>query len=121
MEKRATPKFTAGQNIAMKIPSHVYDQTVDFYRNVLQLPQITTKLPEIVFEFGDKLLWLDKVDHLSQAEIWLEIRSDDIDAAAKYLKEKGVVRRDEIEPLSQGFAGFWIASPAEIIHLICND
>ena len=30
----------------------------------------------------------------------------------------GVARCDAIEPLPQGFDGFWISSPAGIIHLI---
>jgi len=29
-----------------------------------------------------------------------------------------IARRDEIEPLPDGFAGFWIAAPADIITLI---
>jgi hypothetical protein len=32
-----------------------------------------------------------------------------------------VVRRDEIEPLPEGFKGFWISNPANIIHLISQE
>ena len=30
-------KFEAGINIAIKIPKRKYDETVDFYRNILKL------------------------------------------------------------------------------------
>lgn len=64
-------------------------------------------------------LWIDNVPGISQAELWLELRTSDGEAAAAYLAESGVTRRDEIEPLPQGSDGFWIASPGNIIHLVC--
>jgi hypothetical protein len=63
-------------------------------------------------------LWIDKIEGISQAEIWLEVITDDAETAAKYFDEKHCVRRDEIEKLPKGFRGFWIANPADIIHLI---
>jgi catechol 2,3-dioxygenase-like lactoylglutathione lyase family enzyme len=116
-----TPKFAAGHNIAMKIPSHEFSRTVEFYRDILGLPLIEEEVPNIVFEFGGMRLWLDKVDHISQAEIWLEIESNDVEAAAEYLKGHGLTRRDDIEPLPEGFKGFWISNPANIIHLVSQD
>lgn len=115
------PRFTAGHNIAMKIPPHEFSRTVEFYKDILGLPLVEEEAPNIVFEFGGKRLWLDKLDFISQAEIWLEIQADDIDAAAEYLMRRGVVRRDEIEPLPEGFKGFWISNPANIIHLISQE
>lgn len=110
--------FKAGQNIALKVPSHQYEETVTFYRDIIGLQQIKNEEPEIVFKFGDKKLWIDKVKHLSQAEIWLEIECDDIKGAKKHFKKHGVYRRDEIEKLPLEFNGFWISSPSNIIHLI---
>ena len=121
MAKPQQPEFLAGDNIAMKIPPHEYSATVKFYRDVIGLPQIESMLPDIVFKFGDKRLWLDAVDHISQAEIWLEIKTDDVTAAAEYLAQKDIVRCDGIESLPQGFEGFWITSPANIIHLVSGD
>ena len=34
------PQFSGGANIAIKCPSHTYDQTVSFYRDTLGLPLI---------------------------------------------------------------------------------
>jgi hypothetical protein len=53
---------------------------------------------------------------MGQAELWLELVTDDVPAAARHLVAAGVVRRDEIEPLPEGFEGFWISSPAASIR-----
>ena len=116
------PTFSPGTNIAIKVPVHEYDSTVTFYRDILGLKQVTLESPDkyesTAFEFGDKNLWIDKISGISQAEIWLEIKTDDIQKAETYLKTKGLCRRDEIEPLPSEFKGFWLSSPSNIIHLI---
>jgi catechol 2,3-dioxygenase-like lactoylglutathione lyase family enzyme len=115
------PKFAAGRNIAMKVPSHEYQATVAFYREVLGFAPIEEPGTDAVrFAFGDKVLWIDDVPALSQAEIWLEVVTDDAEGAASYLAEHDCVRRDEIEPLPEGMKAFWISSPANIIHLISS-
>jgi hypothetical protein len=116
-----SPKFAAGRNIAMKIPPHQFPRTVEFYRDILGLPLVAEEVPNIVFEFGENRLWLDKVEHISQAEIWLEIQCDDAEEASEYLRNRGVTRCDEIEQLPEGFKGFWISNPANIIHLVSQD
>jgi hypothetical protein len=83
--------------------------------------EITTHAPSVGFEFGANNLWIDRVPAISQAEIWLEVVTDDIAAASEHLQSAGVVRCDEIEPLPEGFQAFWVASPASIIHLICKE
>lgn len=108
----------------MKIPSHEYEATVSFYRNIIGLAERSASSSDpsdnIVFQFGDKILWIDRVPGLSQAEIWLELVADDMEAAAKHLEAHGIVRRDEIEPLPDGFKGFWVCSPSNIIHLVTS-
>ncbi|MHC9511789.1 VOC family protein [Kangiella sp. M94] len=119
------PDFKPGRNMAMKVPAHEYDKTVAFYRDVLGFELIPLDNDEetntIRFKFGDKVLWIDRVETVSQAEIWLEVVTDDLDAAAEYFQESDVVRCDEIEPLPEGFKGFWISSPSNIIHLVTNS
>ena len=113
------PTFTPGRNMAMKIPSHEYRQTVAFYRDILGLKELSSPDDETPrFSFGDKVLWLDCVPHLSQAELWLEVVTPDVEQAAAYLAEQGCARRDDIEPLPDGFQGFWVAGPSNIIHLV---
>ena len=114
-------KFAAGRNIAMKLPPHLYEATVHFYRDVLGLKEITKHAPSVGFVFGSNNLWLDRVPGISQAETWLEIVTNDIKAASEHLKVAGIVRCDEIEPLPKGFQAFWVSSPASIIHLVCKD
>jgi len=119
----APVKFAGGRNIAMKVPPHLWEETVRFYRDVVGLRVIEkapTVPPSVCFEFGANQLWIDRVDALSQAEVWLELRADDVQGAAEHLKAAGVVRRDEIEPLPESFAGFWIQNPASIIHIVAK-
>ncbi len=112
--------FSPGRNIAIKVPSHLHEATVGFYRDVLGLEQLARHLPAVVFDFGSQQLWIDEVPGMSQAETWLEVITSDIDAAALHLARAGVVRCDDIEPLPEGERAFWIASPASIIHLVCE-
>ena len=113
--------FAAGKNIAMKVPPHLYETTIQFYRDVLGLEPITEHAPSVGFKFGFNNLWIDRVVGLSQAETWLEVVTNDIAAASEQLKAAGIVRCDEIEPLPEGFQAFWISSPASIVHLVCKD
>lgn len=119
------PRFKPGNNIAMKVPTQEFEATVAFYRDILGFELIESLSSDnkdsVVFRFGDKNLWIDKAPQLSRSEIWLEVRTDDIDIAADYLAEKQCVRRDDIELLPDGFSGFWISSPTNVIHLITAD
>ena len=120
-----TPGYAPGRNIAMKVPAHEYARTVAFYRDVLRLEELEGTPPSatetVRFAFGDKVLWIDRVPAMSQAEIWLEIATDDVEAAAAHLEEHGCVRRDEVEPLPCDFEAFWISSPSNIIHLVAGE
>jgi catechol 2,3-dioxygenase-like lactoylglutathione lyase family enzyme len=115
------PRFRAGRNIAMKVPAHQYAATVRFYREILGLKSIDAKPPAVGFEFGASQLWIDAVASLSQAEIWLEIVTDDIATADRVLAAGGAVRCDHVEDLPEDMQALWISSPASIIHLVCTD
>ncbi len=115
------PKFSPGRNIAMKIPPHEFSRTVAFYREILGLAVLAEHPESIVFDFGGKRLWLDRVPHLSQTEIWLAVETADAPAASSHLAAKGVIRCDDIEPLPEVFSGFWIVSPAGIVHLVSGE
>ena len=60
-------EFKGGIDIAIKVPPHQFQQTLDFYRNVLGLPEITDKPPATGFELGPNRLWIDEAPALSQA------------------------------------------------------
>ncbi len=94
------------------------ERSVAFYRDVLGFEVIGRHAASTVFRFGDKRLWVDRVPTLSQGEVWLEVQAEDVKAAAAWFAAQGVVRHDEIEPLPDGFDGFWIAAPGGMIHLI---
>ena len=113
--------FKGGRNIAMKVPPHQYEATVRFYRDVIGLKPLEGFGPAIGFEFGSNHLWIDRVESVSQAEIWLELTTDDTVEAAQRLAAAGVVRCDGIESLPQGFDAYWISSPSQIVHLVCQE
>ena len=46
---------------------------------------------------------------------------DDADKAAKILAEHGVVRCDDVERLPDGFDGFWIMNPSQIVHHVTGS
>lgn len=50
--------------------------------------------------------------------MWLELFTDDHEAALGGLAEKGVVRCDAVEDLGEGFRGGWIMNPANIVHML---
>ena len=113
-------KFEAGNNLAMKVPLHEYEATLMFYREILGLEELTPAEENATprFDFGGKVLWIDAAEGCSQAEIWLEVTSDDPAGAAEHLRQAGLVRCDAIEALPDGFDGYWIVSPCNIIHLV---
>ena len=107
-----------GDNIAMKIPAQHYAATVAFYEQVLGLERIASLQPEAVFQFGGKRLWLDSMEDIDQVQIWLEIHCEDLEQAEQYFRDQGIERCDQVEPLPDGFAGFWIKNPTGVIHLV---
>jgi len=119
------PEFVPGKNIAVKTPSHEYETVVGFYKNVLGFKQIPIENADhyesVAFEFGDKVLWVDRIEGISQSEIWLEILSKDIAASQEYLVAQGCKLRNDIEELPNSIEGFWLSSPSNIIHLVVNE
>jgi hypothetical protein len=113
-----TANIRGGFNIAMKVPSHEYEATLRFYRDVIGLKPYDEKAPAKGFELGPNRLWIDEAPMLSQAEVWLELFTDSFEDAAEHLAKAGVVRCDAIEPLGEGFRGGWIMNPANIVHLV---
>ena len=75
------PQFSGGANIAIKCPAHTYEQTVAFYRDTLALPLIEEESDGCIFQFGPNRLWIDKVPNLSHPDIWLELETNDTEAA----------------------------------------
>ena len=118
MSDQTKTTFQAGRNIAMKVPPHQFEATISFYRDVLALSHLKSETNSECFVFGGLHLWIDRAPAMSQAEVWLEVQSDDTDKASELLNAAGVTRCDEIEPLPDGFDGFWIANPAGIVHLV---
>ena len=113
-----TADMNGGINIAMKVPSHQYDATVAFYRDVVGPKTFSAKAPAIGFELGPNRLWIDEAPNYSQAEVWLELFTSDHKQALGHLEKNGVVRCDTVEDLGEGFRGGWVMNPANIVHMV---
>ena len=113
-----TPTFRGGGNIAIKTPTAQFDALVAFYRDTVGLEVVHDDPGNVAFRFGAIRLWVDRCPQMSQAEIWLELETDDTEAAARHLEKGGAVRCDAIEPLPSGLDGFWVSAPAQVIHLV---
>ncbi|GAA2605415.1 VOC family protein [Actinomadura fulvescens] len=120
------PRFTAGLNIAMKIPKARYEATVAFYRDTLgfevsedDVSSTPTVSRTHAVRFGPTTLWLDCVDNFSQPDLWLQLHTDDLDAAVEQLAGTGITPCDEVEPLvNPESRSHWITNPAGIVHLL---
>jgi len=112
--------FKGGPNIAIKTPPGDYIRTVMFYRDTLGLEVLSEDERSVSFAFGANRLWIDKVDALSRAEVWLEVVANNVKSAEDRMARDGVRRCDEIERLPLDFDGFWIANPAGIVHLVAS-
>jgi catechol 2,3-dioxygenase-like lactoylglutathione lyase family enzyme len=122
-----TPQFTGGVNIAMKIPRQDYEPTVTFYRDVLGLavtsePSGTPSVPESHrVAFGPNILWLDRVDHGTRAELFLQLQTSHLDRATARLADHGTSTCDEVEQLPAEAHAHWIRNPAGVVHLLIED
>ncbi len=118
--------FRGGTNVAMKLPKAQFARTVAFYRDVLGMEVKVETGPETLaavsrsagVAFGPVTLWLDQVDNYAQAELWLELFTDDVEAATKHLATHGIDPQDELEPLPSGLPAHWITNPGGIPHIV---
>lgn len=118
-------KFEGGTNIAIKIPKRKYEETVNFYREILKL-EVTEKPidnPTVSrthqVKFGNNIVWLDCVDNSSHSEAWLELKTPDVEVAARYLKSRGIDTCDELEKIPENM--HWIIDPAGTVFILCES
>jgi len=118
----SSPTFSAGVNIAIKIPKSKYVQTVAFFRDVLRFDvkerpidnPTVSRTHEV--KFGHNTIWLDCVDNYTHSETWLELRTPDVEKAAIWLRDNGVDTCDELEKLPDGH--HWIMDPAGTVFIV---
>lgn len=118
--------FKAGINIAIKIPKNKYEQTVEFYRNILKFKveekpisnPTVSRTHKVIF--GNNIIWLDCVDNYTHSETWLQLTVPNVEEATDYLKYSNVPFCDEIEELPQNM--HWITDPAgNVFNLQQNE
>jgi len=115
-------KFEGGINIAVKIPKNKYEQTVAFYRNILQLEVEEKPIDNPTVsrthqvKFGHNTMWLDCVDNYTHSETWMELNVENVAEATNYLRSKGVDTCDEIEQLPADM--HWVMDPAGTVFIV---
>ena len=120
-----TPKFSGGVNIAIKIPKMKYEETVGFYKDVLRLSVEEKLITHLTIsrthevKFGPNTVWLDCVDNYTHNEVWLELRTPDVDTAATYLESKGIKTCDEIEEIPKDM--HWIMDPGGTVFIVAKE
>jgi hypothetical protein len=115
-------KFEGGINIAIKIPKNKYEETVRFYREILKLEvnekpidnPTVSRTHEV--KFGPNIVWLDCVDNYTHSETWLDLRTNDVDRATRYLRSHGIEPCDELEKIPE--AMHWIQDPAGTVFIL---
>ena len=85
---------------------------------MVKLPVFEEKAPAIGFLLGPNRLWIDEAPNYIQAEVWLELFTDDHCMALARLEAGGAIRCDQIEDLGDGFKGGWIMNPANVVHMV---
>ncbi len=106
-----------GRNIAIKVPLFRYEETVAFYRDRVGLHVTQTLANSTGLSFGEMTLWVDRVPHQSQHDVWLELFSD---TPTEALAKLGSPQRDELEPLD-GVTGHWTSDPAGTVLLVRRE
>src|SRR5690606_33963101 len=115
-------EFKGGVNIALKIPKRKYDETVAFYKNILRLETEEKPIDNPTVSrthrvtFGNNVLWLDCVDNYSHSEVWLELKTDDVNKATDYLQAQKVETCDELEEIPDNM--HWITDPAGTVFIL---
>ncbi len=116
------PIFKGGINFALKIPKSKYAKTLDFYRNILkfEVREVPITHPTVSrshqVAFGDNIIWLDCVDHCTHAEVWLEIKTPDVEKATEYLSTHAIETCDELEEIPEN--AHWIQDPAGTVFIL---
>ena len=114
--------FEGGVNIAIKVPKHKYAQTVKFYRDILKLhvEEKPIEHPTIsrthLVTFGPNTVWLDCVDNYAHSEIWLDLRTNDVEKSTEYLASHGIHPCDELEEIPSDT--HWIMDPAGTVFIL---
>jgi hypothetical protein len=61
-------------------------------------------------------------DNYSQPDLWLQLHTDDLDAATGKLADIGIRPCDEVEPLENlDSRTHWIKNPAGVVHLLAES
>ena len=115
--------FGGGALIILRCPSHKYESTVAFYRDILglRLKQREHQREAIAccFEWSDDAnLTVVRIDKLTHPTIWLTVDATDLPQGQDIFEKSSLLRTDITETLPEGVEGFWSAPPNDMVHII---
>lgn len=124
-----TEDLRAGTNIAIKIPPARFEATVAFYRDALgfelteeDVSAVATLSRSFSLPFGPVTLWLDRVEGLTETQVWFELVTDDLPSSHAQLTAAGALPCDEVEPFPDiGGSAHWVRDPAGTVHLLRTE
>lgn len=116
----------ASNNIALKIPQELFEETLHFYRDILLMDteEIQVNGPQVIrsakISFGSICLWLDAVPARKEPRILLELSTDQLQKARAYFMANEIAF---VNPEEEGLENVdWIKDPAgNILHLSADN
>ena len=116
-------EVSGSDTIIVRCPSHRYDSTISFYREIMGLHGEYHGKDMCKIEWGKGPgtgLWIQKVDRLTHPSLWLVVDTNDNDLAKNILKSDSRVTMREAEPdnIADGIGGFWVSPECDLVHLV---
>eukprot|EP00755_Sulcionema_specki_P030223 Sspe_Gene.93873::Locus_66370_Transcript_1_1_Confidence_1.000_Length_540::g.93873::m.93873 len=116
-------QFRGSRRFHVRCPTHKYDSTLAFYRDILALSVCHTSKASCEFEWGNNsTLCIHSVPCLTHVQMWLELLVDDVSAARAYFESKKRVSfRKEVDSIA-GLTPdeFCISAQNDLIHIISS-
>eukprot|EP01064_Diplonema_japonicum_P039610 TRINITY_DN9981_c0_g2_i1.p2 TRINITY_DN9981_c0_g2~~TRINITY_DN9981_c0_g2_i1.p2 ORF type:complete len:363 (+),score=127.25 TRINITY_DN9981_c0_g2_i1:34-1122(+) len=110
--------FNGGNSLIIKCPTHKYESTVAFYRDILRLNVEYSSKDTCKLEWSEFMyVWISRTDKLTHPSVWLVVDTN-CTVRAKALLEKCEMMRNEVDQLAEGVDGFWASPVNDMVHLI---
>ena len=114
--------FAGGDTMILKCPSHKYESTVAFYRDILGLAveqrEGLREALSCAFEWGNGMhLIVVRTDKLTHPSIWLTVDTSDHTEGRSVIEAAGVLRTD-VEELPATIPGFFTSPPSDMLHIV---
>eukprot|EP01060_Flectonema_neradi_P003650 TRINITY_DN1235_c1_g3_i1.p1 TRINITY_DN1235_c1_g3~~TRINITY_DN1235_c1_g3_i1.p1 ORF type:complete len:368 (+),score=76.54 TRINITY_DN1235_c1_g3_i1:66-1169(+) len=120
---RETFNVAGSDSIIVRCPSHRYDSTISFYREIMGFHGEYHGKDICKIDWGKGPgtgLWIQKVDRLSHPSIWLVVETNDTELCKNIINSEDnlTMREVEADNIAEGVGGFWVSPECDLIHLV---